>query len=178
MLRRRGGKLPTIKTADFDCWYEDDWFGPGWAEPSVVLIQPGFARNAEYWRHWVPGLALHFRVLRRDMRAHGGSTAGDPGYEWSPDALADDVVAFLDVLNLERVHYIGESIGGLTGISLGARHPSRFYTITLLQTPLHLRPVADLLRGEFPVWSEAIRTLSPGGWWTLNSRHDAKQPSG
>ena len=132
-----------------------------------MLIQHGFGRNGEYWRHWVPGLAGEFRVLRRDMRAHGGSTAGDPSYEWSPEALADEVVAFLDALRLQRIHYVGESLGSITGIVLGARYPDRFHTITLVSPMVHLRAVDPFARaGSFPSWSAAIRELGPGGWRT------------
>jgi pimeloyl-ACP methyl ester carboxylesterase len=166
--------MPLITTHDFDCWYSDDYFGPAWREPQVVLIQAGFGRNGEYWRPWVPGLSGNLRVLRRDMRAHGGSSAGAATHEWSPEGLADEVVWFLDALGLERVHYIGESVGGITGIVLGARHPDRFHSITLVQTPLHLRPVGDLMRGSYESWSSAIRALGPGGWTTQNL--DADDP--
>jgi alpha-beta hydrolase superfamily lysophospholipase len=84
--------MPAVETGDFECWYVDDWYGPAWTNPDTVLIQPGFGRNGEHWRHWVPGLASYFRVLRRDMRAHGGSTTGDPAHLWSPEALAEEVV--------------------------------------------------------------------------------------
>jgi len=160
--------MPMVRTGDFECWYTDDYFGPAWHEPEVVVIQAGFGRNGEYWRHWVPGLSGDFRVLRRDMRAHGGSSAGAPTHEWSPEGLADEVAWFLDALSLDRVHYIGESVGGITGIVLGARHADRFHSITLVQTPLHLRPVGDLMRGSYESWSGAIRDLGPGAWTTQN----------
>jgi 3-oxoadipate enol-lactonase len=166
--------MPAVTTGDFECWYAHDWYGPAWTDPDVVLIQPGFGRNGEHWRHWIPGLAGDVRVLRRDMRAHGGSTPGDPAHQWSPEVLADEVVSFLDAVGLHRVHYVGESVGGITGIVLGARYPDRLQTITLVQTPLHLRPVGDLMRGEFPTWSAAIRALGPGRWVTVSS--DPKEP--
>jgi pimeloyl-ACP methyl ester carboxylesterase len=102
------------------------------------------------------------------MRAHGRSSAGDPSHEWSPEGLADEVVWFLDALGIERAHYIGESVGGITGIVLGARRPDRLRTLTLVQTPLHLRPVAGLMRGGFGSWADALRALGPGGWVTRN----------
>lgn len=161
--------MPTVRTLGFDCWFTDDCFADPWLEPSVVLIQAGFGRNGEYWRSWVPGLAARHRVLRRDMRAHGGSSAGPPDHQWSPEGLADDVVAFLNAIGVERVHYVGESVGGITGIVLGALHPDRFSSITLVQTPIRLGPLLqDAMRGEFPTWGEALRTLGPGGWVTRN----------
>ena len=169
--------MPTVRTLDFDCAYADDWFGPPWTTPEVVLVQHGFGRNGEYWRHWVPDLAGELRVLRRDMRAHGGSTAGAPDHEWTPDTLADDVVAFLDALGLERVHYVGESVGGITGVVLGARHPERFRTITLVQSPIRLGAVLqDAMRGPYPDWASALRELGPGGWVVRNMPADSPDP--
>ena len=63
-------------------------------------------------------------------------------------------------------------LAGSRGIVLGARYPDRFQTITLVQTPLHLRPVGDLMRGDYPTWSAAIRALGPGGWVTRNMDPD------
>jgi len=164
--------MPLVRTGDFDCCYADDHFGPPWRDPELVLVQAGFGRNGEYWRSWVPGLADRYRVLRRDMRAHGGSGAGDAEHEWSPESLADEVVWLLDALGIRRVHYVGESVGGITGIVLGARHADRFHTITLIQTPLHLRTVDELMRGRFVTWSAALRGLGPGGWVTQNMAVD------
>jgi pimeloyl-ACP methyl ester carboxylesterase len=161
--------MPSVHTIDFDCWYADDCFAQPWDEPDAVLIQAGFGRNGEHWRSWVPGLAARHRVLRRDMRAHGGSTAGPADHQWSPEGLAAEVVAFLDALELERVHYVGESVGGITGIVLGAQHTDRFSSITLVQTPIRLGPLLqDAMRGDYPTWADALRALGPGGWVTRN----------
>jgi 3-oxoadipate enol-lactonase len=165
--------MPHVRTLDFDCWYADDSFADPWTEPSVVLIQAGFGRNGEYWRSWVPGLSRTHRVIRRDMRAHGGSSTGAADHTWSPEGLAQDVIAFLDALELARVHYVGESVGGITGIVLGARHAERFASITLVQTPIRLgRLLQDAMRGEYATWSDALRALGPGGWVTRNMPAD------
>jgi pimeloyl-ACP methyl ester carboxylesterase len=161
--------MPHVRTGDFDCWYVEDCFAEPWRTPATILIQHGFGRNGEYWRSWVPDLARDLRVIRRDMRAHGGSSAGPEGHAWSVEGLADDVVAFLDALGLERVHYVGESVGGITGVALGARNPERFASITLVQTPIRLGPLLqDAMRGTYPTWSEALRQLGAGGWVVRN----------
>ena len=61
-----------------------------------------------------------FRVLRIDMRGHGGSdpVAGD----YTMSALADDVAQVLDALAIPRVHYIGLSIGGMIGQAFALAH--------------------------------------------------------
>jgi pimeloyl-ACP methyl ester carboxylesterase len=155
--------MPLVRTDDFDCWYFDDCFVEPWARPDVVLIQHGCLRTAEYWRSWVPDLAAEHRVLRRDMRAHGRSSAGGDNHEWTPESLAQDVTAFLDELDLESVHYIGESLGGVTGIVLAALHPARVKTLTLVQSPIRIdQRMHDLWRGEYPTWSAALRSKGLG----------------
>src|SRR6202163_4605474 len=77
----------------------------------VVCITHSLASDGGSWAEQVPALLqAGFRVLRIDMRGHGGSdpVAGD----YTMKDLADDVALVLDGLALSRVHYIGLSIGG------------------------------------------------------------------
>ena len=157
--------MPSVRTGDFDCYYEDDDFTDPWIESETVLIQHGFGRNGRYWTSWVPYLAGHYRVIRRDMRAHGGSTDSGPDYEWSVDGLVADIVAFLDALGLSRVHYVGESVGGPTGIALAVAHPERLASLTLVSGVVRLdEPVPKLLGAGYPDFATAIRELGPGGY--------------
>ena len=92
------------------------------------MIQHGLGRNSRFWYHWVPLLARHYRVIRRDLRGHGQSADPGPNHTWSVEELLTDMKGFLDALNLDRVHYVGESIGGLLGIACAVRWPERFNT--------------------------------------------------
>ncbi len=155
--------MPSVRTGDFDCHYEDDDFTDPWVESETVLIQHGFGRNGRYWTSWVPYLAGRYRVIRRDMRAHGGSTDSGPDYEWSVDGLVADIVAFLDALGLSRVHYVGESVGGPTGIALAVAHPERLASLTLVSGVLRLdEPVQKVLGAGYPDFATAIRELGRG----------------
>ena len=84
--------MPLVRTGDFDCFYDDDDFTDPWRESETLLIQHGFGRNSHYWNRWVPYLAGHYRVIRRDMRAHGGSGDTGPDYEWSSNKVVVGVV--------------------------------------------------------------------------------------
>jgi pimeloyl-ACP methyl ester carboxylesterase len=157
--------MPRVRTGDFDCFYEDDDFTDPWRESETLLIQHGFGRNSRYWNRWVPHLAGHYRVIRRDMRAHGGSSDSGPDYVWSVEGLVEDLVAFLDALGLERVHYVGESVGGPTGIALAVAHPERLASLTLVSGVLRLSgPVQKVLGAGYPDFAAAIRELGPGGY--------------
>jgi len=97
-------------------------------------------------------LSRHFRVLRYDIRGHGRSPViPRPS---SIDDLADDVVALLDRLGLHQVHFVGLSIGGMTGMRLAAREPGRVDRLVVLCTAPRLEPTqawldrAALVRAE------------------------------
>ena len=87
----------------------------------VVCITHSLASDGGSWTEQVPALLQEgFRVLRLDMRGHGGS---DPvAGEYTMKALADDVAVVLDGLSLARVHYIGLSIGGMIGQAFALDH--------------------------------------------------------
>jgi 3-oxoadipate enol-lactonase len=113
-----------------------DLIGPD-AAP-VVCFTHSLAADGGMWAEQVPALlAQGFRVLRIDMRGHGGSdpVAGD----YTMRALADDVASVLDGLGIARVHFIGLSIGGMLGqafaIAYGAKLLSAMWCDTLPASP-------------------------------------------
>jgi 3-oxoadipate enol-lactonase len=77
-------------------------------------------------------LARSFTVLAYDIRGHGG-TAATPG-DYSLGLLAQDVIALLDALDIERAHYVGLSLGGMIGQQLGAWHGERLASLVLCAT--------------------------------------------
>ena len=95
--------------------------GPGTGEP-VVLVHGGDA-NSEHWAFQVATLADQYRVILLDSRGHGRSPYN--GETMTYAQLADDVLALLDLLGVERTHLVGWSDGGIIGINLALRHPER-----------------------------------------------------
>jgi pimeloyl-ACP methyl ester carboxylesterase len=98
-------------------WYAV--FGDG--EP-VIFLHGGLA-NASYWGLQVPEVSRHYQVIVMDSRGHGRSTRDNRPYGY--DLMADDVVALLDVLHIERAAVVGWSDGGILGLDLAIRHPGR-----------------------------------------------------
>ncbi|MDE2404011.1 MAG: alpha/beta fold hydrolase [Sphingomonadales bacterium] len=102
-----------------------------------------------------PLLALGWRVLRLDMRGHGGSDAGAPGFDMA--ALAGDVVAVLDRLGIARVHFLGVSIGGMIGQQLGLDHGHRLESLMLCGTS------AQAVPGPPGMWDERFAAVRAAG---------------
>src|SRR5262249_27576914 len=71
----------------------------------------------------VEALKDRFRILRYDQRGHGGTDAPSGAYNFN--TLVADVVALLDVFDIKRTHFVGLSMGGMTGVALAERHGDR-----------------------------------------------------
>jgi pimeloyl-ACP methyl ester carboxylesterase len=94
----------------------------GRGDPIVLLH--GWPQHWYMWRHVIPVLAEHYRVLCVDFRGFGWSEA--PPGDYSKQALADDVLALLDALGLDRVRLMGHDWGGYVGFLLCLQRPDRF----------------------------------------------------
>ena len=108
-----------------------DLAGPQ-AAPTVCFTHSLNADGGMWVEQMVPLLGAGYRVLRLDMRGHGGSAPVDGDY--TMDALAADVKGALDVLGIKKVHYIGLSIGGMIGQGFALSHPDRLLSLTLCDT--------------------------------------------
>ena len=111
-----------------------DLTGP--SDGPLVCFTHSLASDSGMWsEQMVPLLAKGYRVLRLDMRGHGGSdpVAGD----YTMAALADDVAAALDALGFDKVHFVGLSIGGMIGQAFAIAHGHRLASLMLCDTMPH-----------------------------------------
>jgi 3-oxoadipate enol-lactonase len=98
----------------------------------VVVLSGSLGTDLSMWDPQASALARRYRVLRVDMRGHGGSEV-PPG----PYAIADaggDLLALLDQLGLERVFLCGLSIGAMLSIWVAAHAPERVGRLILFCT--------------------------------------------
>jgi 3-oxoadipate enol-lactonase len=110
----------------------------GPAGAPVVVLSNSLGSTYAMWDAQVDALSEHFRVVRYDTRGHGRSAV--PAGPYSLDDLADDVVDLLDALGVEKVDFVGLSLGGMTGMAFAARHPERVDRLVVLCTSAHLPP--------------------------------------
>lgn len=89
-----------------------------------LILAHGVATNLDLWTEAAERLSAGYRLLRYDIRGHGG-TDRVPG-PYSFDMLCADAVALMDALDIPRAHFAGVSLGGMTGLGLALDHAGRF----------------------------------------------------
>jgi pimeloyl-ACP methyl ester carboxylesterase len=93
----------------------------------VVLCLHGWPQNWYEWRHLMPALAAEgHRVLAIDLRGYGWSDSPRESDGYLKESMADDVLAVLDELGLQRVKLVGHDWGGWIGFLLCIKAPQRF----------------------------------------------------
>jgi pimeloyl-ACP methyl ester carboxylesterase len=100
-------------------------------EGTPVILLHGLAGHSEEWRETASWLTGSARVWALDARGHGLSTRRPPAT--SHQARVDDVEFVLERLQLDHVVLVGQSLGGVTALSLAARHPQRVRGLVLVE---------------------------------------------
>jgi 3-oxoadipate enol-lactonase len=95
----------------------------------VVLLH-GFPLSSETWRAQRAGLGDRWRVITPDLRGHGKSPAPDGAY--SVEAMARDLLAFLDSLRIPKAVIMGHSMGGYVTLAAAKIAPERFLALGLI----------------------------------------------
>jgi 3-oxoadipate enol-lactonase len=126
-----------------------------------LILSNSLGSDMSMWTPQVAALSQTFRVLRYDTRGHGHSEA--PKGSYTIDQLSGDVIGLMDALKIDRAHFCGLSMGGLTGIALAARHANRFGRVALCNTAARIGspevwvPRAERARKEgLPALADAV----------------------
>lgn len=101
--------------------------------PPVVLIH-GLTDSGLVWSNVIASLAFSYDVVVPDMRGHGytGLAADD---DYSVPAMAADVVALVEGLELDRPIIVGHSMGGSIATYLGAEYGHLLRGLVLIDPP-------------------------------------------
>ena len=115
--------------------YEEAGSGP------PLLFIHGWPHNRTLWSGQLGGLSTHARCIAPDLRGFGGSTVRGP---YSMSQYADDLVALLDSLGIDRAIVCGLSMGGYVAMAMLRHHRDRVRALILTST----RATADTPEGR------------------------------
>ncbi|WP_310630573.1 alpha/beta fold hydrolase [Paraburkholderia sp.] len=123
-------------------------------------------------------LAGHFRhrhrVLRYDVRGHGGSAIAHEAFGFRE--LAADLAALLDDRDIRATHLVGMSMGGMIAQQFALDHTARVLSLTLCDTASRTAPEA---RASWNERAECVRRdglvaladVTMARWFTADFRH-------
>ncbi|KAB2710575.1 alpha/beta fold hydrolase [Brucella intermedia] len=94
---------------------------------SPILLIPGGLSDQHVWDAQLPILARHHMVIVADSRGQGRSTRTKDPITYG--LMADDYVALLDFLRIDRVDLVGWSDGGIIGLDIAMRYPERLKSL-------------------------------------------------
>ncbi|MEZ0219291.1 3-oxoadipate enol-lactonase [Tardiphaga sp. 1201_B9_N1_1] len=118
----------------------------------TLMMSNSLGCTMAMWEPQMPALTKLFRVIRYDRRGHGKSGMNGPT---SMERYGKDVLAILDDLNIDKVHWCGLSMGGMVGQWLGANAPERFNKIILANTSCYYPDPTN--------WHNRIKAVREGG---------------
>ncbi|MES2028868.1 MAG: 3-oxoadipate enol-lactonase [Pseudomonadota bacterium] len=118
----------------------------------TLMMSNSLGCTMAMWEPQMPTLTKLFRVIRYDRRGHGKSGMNGPT---SMERYGRDVLAILDDLNIDKVHWCGLSMGGMVGQWLGANAPERFNKIILANTSCYYPDPTN--------WHNRIKAVREGG---------------
>ena len=90
------------------------------AGEEVLVFVHGYAGSLAYWREVLKLLPEEYRAYALDLRGHGQS--GQPGSYQLPE-FVEDIYAFTQELGIEKLTYVGHSLGGKIGYQFALDHP-------------------------------------------------------
>jgi len=120
-----------------------------------LVLSNSLACNLSMWDAQAAYFKAKFRVLRYDQRGHGGTDA--PSGRYTFDLLVADVIGLFDALSIERAHFAGISMGGMTALGLAEQHPDRLLSVAPCDCSSASTPASA------QQWAERIAAAEQGG---------------
>jgi aminoacrylate hydrolase len=135
--------------------HEYEWHGLENSSEIPLVLVAGMGGSRSYWKPQISDFAKNHKVLAYDQRGTGGSAALKVE---SIEQLAADFIGLLDVLQIEKVHFVGHSTGGAIGQVVAINYPKRLASLVLYAS-IH---TADHYRHR--VWGlrkQILETMGP-----------------
>ncbi|MCP4596387.1 alpha/beta hydrolase [Neptuniibacter sp.] len=126
----------------------------GQGKPVILLHGSGAGVTAwANWRNAIPMLSEFRRVLAPDLVGFG-YTESPADYEYKHlDTWVDQIIRFMDALDIEKADFVGNSFGGSLSLRLAVEHPKRIGRIVLMGSggqPFEVSPELAKLWGYKP----------------------------
>ena len=111
-------------------------------EGELVVLLHGFPEFWYSWRHQIPALAKHFKVVVPDLRGYNDSDKPKGGYDL--DTLSADIGGLVTSLGYLKAHVVGHDWGGAIAWNLAQKFPNVLDRLAVLNAPHPHRLMQEL----------------------------------
>jgi abhydrolase domain-containing protein 6 len=127
------------------------YYEGGPAEGETLLMIHGFGANRDNWLRFARYFTHRYHVLALDLPGFGESDRPDTSYDVA--SQMERVRAFASSLQVDKLHLIGNSMGGHIAALYAARHPEQVLSLALFNnagvtSPRKSEMIQRLERGE------------------------------
>lgn len=150
----------------------------GHGQAAIVFLH-GFGADQKVWRFAAPAFEATHRVVLFDHLGCGQSDMADHGTGHDRlEAYADDVVAVVEALGLQRVVLVGHSVGGIIAMLASVARPALFSRLVLVSSsprflddppayrggfaPADLQALFDLMQRDHFGWARMLAPMVVG----------------
>jgi epoxide hydrolase 4 len=112
-------------------------------EGDLVVLLHGFPEFWYSWRHQIPVLARHFKVVVPDLRGYNDSDKPESGYDL--DTLSADIRGLIESFGHLRAHIVGHDWGGTIAWYLAQKFPQSLDRLAVLNAPHPQRFLQELV---------------------------------
>jgi pimeloyl-ACP methyl ester carboxylesterase len=182
VAREGHAELPGVRI-----WYRDT----GGTGVPVVFLHAATG-SSRVWEHQIPAFtARSYRLIAYDRRGFGQTVIEATGPQ--PGSGADDLLALVNQLGIERFHLVGTAAGAFVALDFALSFPRRLRTLVIansiggvqdedyLELGRRIRPSQfNALPPEFRELGPSYRAANPGGterWKELESMSRAPGPA-
>jgi pimeloyl-ACP methyl ester carboxylesterase len=183
LFRLPGGRPPLLRVAEVethDATISSLISGEG---PDQVICLHGLGSNKTSFFETISALTPKHTVHAIDLPGFGSSSkparaAYDASY------FARSVLSYMDAMDIERAHLVGNSMGGRVAVELALTAPERTQTLSLLAPALAFRrrrelvPLVRLMRPELAAIPHPLRAARVREqFWSLFARPERLDPA-
>jgi len=152
------------------------WYGDTGGRGVPVVFIHAATGSSRVWEHQLPAFtAAGYRVVAYDRRGFGRSVIDPAGVQ--PGTGADDLLALVDHLGIDRFHLVGTAAGGGIAVDVALSFPQRLRSLVVanavggvqdedyLELAQRIRPAPqfDALPPDFRELGPSYRAANPGG---------------
>jgi pimeloyl-ACP methyl ester carboxylesterase len=155
--------MPILEHHGAAIYYEE--YGKGF--PILAFAPAGLASVIDVWRQSMSPInpmteyADKYRVIVMDQRNAGGKSRAPITSKDSWHSFAEDHIALLDHLKIDRCFLMGQCIGGTFIMSLLKAQPQRFPAVVNMQPIGRMGPMKPGYTARFTAWSAEVKKTHP-----------------